>query len=1079
MSAHSVKSPRENPATASVFRPSAQGGEVLRNRMGRFTLLRLVGEGGMGSVYEGYDPLLERRVAIKVLHHADENEGQGEPARKERLIREAKSLARFSHPNIVAIYDVFHESDGAVFLAMEFVRGRTLREILRDKSIPVATKLAYLLQAGEGLAAAHAAGLVHRDFKPENVVVGDDGLARVLDFGLARLESRYSSIEPLGPKARIEAESRASVTPLPSSAAFGGQEIDESAFQPTGVYAALTKEGAIVGTPAYMSPEQLRGGICDAQSDVFAFGCTMFETICGHRPFPPLATSHRLNAIRSPSLQFPKEVPSWLAAIVVRALAYAPQERGNGIASMLEAIAAHHRYERHRRKMMMAAGVVLAIGGTLVGGWLLPSQAAPIECRAPELPINRVWNQSQARSLERAFLQTPSLLAGELWHSAHDGIVRWRDKWISAHASLCTEPQNMLFSGPDALAQVEVSHRERIRTCLDQRLAELHALLGVWRVMSPERVLEAPAAVLSLGDPLACQEPENLARQAPLPVDPQARVRAKRLFGSIVATQVYAHQGDIAAASKLLASTNREVHELGDLALSAEYHRARAEIARLERRDVEQSKALDQSALLAVASGYRYLASRVTMNQFFVHSYSLHETHDRFERMAGAEAALRGAGAPADLAHELARLRALLVGMDGELARTLQYLKSAYRLAQRAYGPLNVAGAKILGDLGVTAGYLGRWSDAKQYLFDAWSMRVRVLGEAHPDTISTRSELGRSHLRLGEIGAALFHGTEAASLAAQGFANASKQAECAETLGHLYEQAGYFDASADSFAKLLEMEARLGARIDTTANWAQTHLARVALAKGQLAAAAQWADGGLEKLVAEGRVNQDPLIAALLTQAATLPSEASRSRAEKLLREASMLLELPRADRLALAPEMESVRADLSMAHEAWPQARLAYDRALAAEEQAYGPPQKLARRLAKLAWASARDGQRAWTLDAIAQAESVMTNVDGLSAELYYPVLVAKAELAIHDRRWNDAGEATQGGLLIAREHGHGLMTAVFEVLSAVIDSKKEVNEQLRNARMVDLEGAQAHCRSLEIYGECYRERRMKGGTR
>jgi predicted Ser/Thr protein kinase len=215
--------------------------------LGRYVLLEKLGEGGMGAVFAAHDPMLNRKVAIKVLRRQ-----LSHPAYGARMVREAQSLAKLSHPNVVSVHDVGF-ADGQMFLAMEHIDGRALSQVIVDSLAP-AQVLELFLAAGEGLRAAHDVGLVHRDFKPHNVMVGSDGRVRVLDFGLAR------------DSGEVETTTDASVTP------------------PLLLGAALTQEGAVMGTPGYMSPEQHAGQPCDARSDQFSFCVSLWEGLYGELP---------------------------------------------------------------------------------------------------------------------------------------------------------------------------------------------------------------------------------------------------------------------------------------------------------------------------------------------------------------------------------------------------------------------------------------------------------------------------------------------------------------------------------------------------------------------------------------------------------------------------------------------------------------------------------------------------------------------------------------------------------------------------------------------------------------------------
>lgn len=277
--------------------------------VGRFLLLRLLGSGGMGAVYAAFDERLDRRVAIKLLHE----DGSQSSLQRERVLREAQAMARISHANVVPIYEV-GEVDDQIFIAMEFVEGITLKEWQRLKPRPWQDVLRMYLQAGEGLRAAHDAGLIHRDFKADNVLIGKDERPRVADFGLARLGAGR---------------------PLPSAS---------EPASPSGERLAtpLTVAGAISGTPGYMSPEQYLAQEVDARSDQWSFCAALYEALYGRLPFTgdSLAelSANTLAGKLSPqpaNSQVPREVHQALT----RGLSVDPSQRFSSMAALLAALA--------------------------------------------------------------------------------------------------------------------------------------------------------------------------------------------------------------------------------------------------------------------------------------------------------------------------------------------------------------------------------------------------------------------------------------------------------------------------------------------------------------------------------------------------------------------------------------------------------------------------------------------------------------------------------------------------------------------------------------------------------------------
>ena len=275
-------------------------------RIGRYVIARPLGRGGMGVVYGAVDPTLGRRVAIKLVRLGD----HGQPFRSTaRLQREALALARLSHPNIVGIYD-FGMTAGGTFVAMEFIPGCSLKAWLETPR-SVADIVEVFVQAGRGLVAAHEAGIVHRDFKPSNVMVTPEGTVKVLDFGLAR--------------------------GTPSEDPWLEGTADDSLLS-----RKLTRADVILGTTGYMSPEQLLGRQVGPYSDQFSFCVALFEAIYGVRPFPgrnpiELARSYADGLRNTPKT--PRKVPSRLHALIERGLSMEPAERYPSMQALLNDLA--------------------------------------------------------------------------------------------------------------------------------------------------------------------------------------------------------------------------------------------------------------------------------------------------------------------------------------------------------------------------------------------------------------------------------------------------------------------------------------------------------------------------------------------------------------------------------------------------------------------------------------------------------------------------------------------------------------------------------------------------------------------
>ncbi|MEZ4450255.1 MAG: serine/threonine-protein kinase [Nannocystaceae bacterium] len=395
--------PHDTPLALRLQRDAVKArlfGETrLSTRVGRYALLRRLGAGGIGVVYSAYDDELDRKVALKLV--AADRLG---PATVARVRREAQALARLSHPNVVHVYEV-GEVEGHAYVAMEYVVGQTLRGFQEAPGRGADELLGAYLEAGQGLAAAHAAGLVHRDFKPENALVGDDGRVRVVDFGLARVhdfspsgqvewdmsketvDGGPSTVDERGaagqggepadrgvvgdaPGARSIASAELGLDPLGDRIPRGPGEGAAPIARPRGAEARLTASGALVGTPAYMAPEQLDGGEADARSDLFSFCAALYEALHGRRPFDGADAAALRRAIaagvdpRPPAL----EVPRGVHEAILRGLAEDPGARWPTMDALL--VALRRRPERARRRAWIGAVLLVLSLGTCLFGYL-------------------------------------------------------------------------------------------------------------------------------------------------------------------------------------------------------------------------------------------------------------------------------------------------------------------------------------------------------------------------------------------------------------------------------------------------------------------------------------------------------------------------------------------------------------------------------------------------------------------------------------------------------------------------------------------------------------------------------------
>jgi serine/threonine protein kinase/formylglycine-generating enzyme required for sulfatase activity len=317
--------------------------------VGRYLVVERIGAGAMGVVYSAYDPKLDRKIALKLLR--PQRGGRDHARRTARLEREAQAIAKLSHPNVVGIFDV-GVHDGQVFMAMEYLAGGTLSDWVAAKKRTWREIVKMFIEVGHGLAGAHAEGLIHRDFKPDNVLLDKNGVPKVVDFGLVRLTG---------------------ATDLTSSGAIdrtasGEYESGSVAAVPApGGAAALTRTGALTGTPAYMAPEQFLGKAIDARTDQFAFCVALYEALYGQRPFEGQTIFALADAVTDGRVRAaPKgsDVPGWVRACVLRGLRVGPAERYPGFEQLL-AVLANDPVARRRRRLVVAAASMSLVAGVL------------------------------------------------------------------------------------------------------------------------------------------------------------------------------------------------------------------------------------------------------------------------------------------------------------------------------------------------------------------------------------------------------------------------------------------------------------------------------------------------------------------------------------------------------------------------------------------------------------------------------------------------------------------------------------------------------------------------------------------
>jgi serine/threonine-protein kinase len=633
----------------------------------RYVVVSPLGQGGMGQVWRAFDITLERTVALKFLRH------QAGARAEARIVREAKAMARLSHPNVLPVFDVAR-TDDLVFIVMEFVSGQTLREYLaRRRTLPEI--LALFTAAARGLHAAHSAGFVHRDFKPANVLVGDDGRVRVMDFGLVREDTGDS----------------------------GGEEV--AGVQLVAPSQDLTADGEVMGTPAYMAPEQRASSPVDARSDQFSFCVSLYEAVFGRRPTS--APDHVTPAGNA-------EVPSWLRALLDRGLAYDPAKRH---ASMAEIVALLERRGGSTRR-----NVAFAVAGAAIVGLATWASVAPRThaCESTAREIEAGWDPDTRARVEAGLGDAPVPYASDLFGRTAPWLDRYVEGWADARVATCKD---------EAAGRVPPEITARALECLEEHRADFDLL--VERLATADAVIAQDAVSLASNLPLhrECTDPDALALRRPLPTAPEERADGFAIVAALSAVTLRAEAGDHDGAEA----------ELADLIARARVLEDRAPWIR----------AMALRGKLAETRG-----DYPTAQAHYEEAFALAREHDAPQ--IAAEIAI-------DLVFLVGRMRAqfeegLLWGRIAHLLLEPDVRDDDVHLDDLRFSGLHT-------NLGLTLLAAGRGDQALEHLRNAVDISERALGPNHPWLSTSLNNLALAYSELGDYGEAIAIGERALGIA--------------------------------------------------------------------------------------------------------------------------------------------------------------------------------------------------------------------------------------------------------------------------------------------------------------------------
>lgn len=498
--------------------------------VGRYVLLREIGSGGMGVVYSAYDEELDRKLAIKVLRK--ELKGKGHAPL--RIHREAQSLARLSHPNVVQVYDV-GSFNGQLYIAMEFVEGESLKQWMPRHAGDWRACLAMFVAAGHGLAAAHAAGLIHRDFKPDNVLISRrDNRPRVLDFGLARPQEH----------------------PETRGVAFDTNSINQIVDTGSSLSDPLTRHGSLIGTPAYMSPEQHMRQPADARSDQFSFCVALYEALYGERPFPGKTQKKVAHSILRGKIRPPADhirVPQWIRRILLRGLSADPDTRWPSMASLLNAL--NRDPTRLRWRVLMGAAL---LGVSAIGAYTLARQQLDppdMRCSGAEDKLVGIWGPDESASIGRKFLDVSVPYAGETWSKVGPRLDAYAREWVQIHEDSC-RATTIRQEQSKAMLDLQMA-------CLGRNLLEFTSLTELFANADAQVIEHAVTSTAGLPSNRLCTDLERLQTRRQDSITDEDRDRVNQLRKKIAQASVYHASAKFEVAHALAGEAEATARELG------------------------------------------------------------------------------------------------------------------------------------------------------------------------------------------------------------------------------------------------------------------------------------------------------------------------------------------------------------------------------------------------------------------------------------------------------------------------------------------------------------------------------------
>lgn len=648
--------------------------------IGRNLVLSVLGSGAMGVVYEAFDPDLDRRLAIKLMRTAPAEGSQSTQASegdRARMLAEARALAKIAHPNVITIYDV-GIFDDQVFMAMELVDGQTLRDWVSAEQPTLETVLEHMLAAGQGLAAVHRSGLIHRDFKPDNVLVGRDGRVCIADFGLAG-GSVYASPGGQQPSsgAQVELEGLSQLSVHEKSSVLASTQTQ-----------ATIALGIRSGTPSYMAPEMHGGFACDALSDQFAYCVSLFELLVGHRPFKADSAAEFIEQVQAREFRGRKQtwaqLPAWLRTLIVRGLSAQPGQRHASFEELLVTIAQRLEAPQRRRRQLQQTSWVLALGGAGVLLAMPLLTDSTLSCRELGRLQPRSWDQAVRSEVASRFRKSELSYADHSWQQVARGLDAYARAWSDARESACEARRESLARGLGSTEDFDLAV-----TCLESAELSLAALTVQLAGGDDAVIAKSVEAVFSLPTLAHCSPGHGQLRSRVRPAKPGPEAtNLVRLRAELAAVETLVSTGQLPLAqARAEALLERALGRVPDYpAFHAKVHALLAKIHLDTNRMPRVLEHARGSLRSAIAASDDVAAAQAATMLIFGEGYRLQRWDRVPDLLEGARALVAAAGHQPSLVAELARNQVTALPQSSDPAELLEHSRRAVEVLTELHG---------------------------------------------------------------------------------------------------------------------------------------------------------------------------------------------------------------------------------------------------------------------------------------------------------------------------------------------------------------------------------------------------------